>query len=283
MKRPSGYPLLVCSALALALTAGCGRLGLPAGQGPAVSVRNLGTLVVRPVFAASNFRVQDVLPGQGYQSNEIASLTLTVRSNSGSVVATATLSGSAIYSLVTFSNLAIGTYVILCEAFDGQGTKISLDGNSVANVTVTESSVSTVDLQVQLADKSDVTQSAAFAGITVIAGNLVTSGPVTITTSPVFTTQTHNVVEAGTTPTGTLANGTYTLRVATVGFGPDFFTRWDLLAGEALIGFFEANYVSGATVTITSAQGTISFAARTTASPDELASLQDTLTVVGQN
>jgi len=139
-----------------------------------------GTLVVRTRLGG--FRVQDV-PGGGWTLADVHQLTLRVLDSQNTELATATLTGDEVDNQVVFANLPVGILTIAIQARNAAGTVISLDDQSRATVIVTENGVSSVTLSVQLGDLVQEGQNVVFNGITVLPGNLITPGAVTIATA----------------------------------------------------------------------------------------------------
>jgi len=226
------------------------------------AVAGTGTLLVRTRVAG--YRVMDVAGG-GWSAADIATLGVSVKDAQDSLLATTTLSGGDVNDQISFVNLPIGVLTVICEARDGDGNKISVDENglSQAVVTVTESGVTTANLTVQLGDRVEQTQNATFHGIGVTPGNLLTAGPVEISTAsepaptptpaPVLTDNNRVVIAAGTTPTFTLPVGTYVLKIDdVVHVGAMTTAEWTLYEADGVtgLGTYAGNYLPGGSVTI---------------------------------
>ena len=207
MKRHSilSGTLLVGSAI----VAGCGHApSLASAHAPAAALQSAalhtGNLRVRATI--DPFRVQD-LAGGGYTLADVATVTLTVSDKNGNVLATQTLDASDVNDQITFSNLPLGEVVVLAQARDANGNLISTDADSQTTVDVTSDGTNVVSLLVQLADKTQPTMNATFNGIDVIPGDLLSPGPVTISTSSAPTTSTSSG-SASTSSTGTSPGST---------------------------------------------------------------------------
>ena len=184
MKRYHLFPVSIL--VGSAIVAGCGHLPSFSGPGAAAAPRvssrqRTGALRVRTQVVP--YRVIQDVAGGGYGIADVQTVTLTVSDASGSVLDTDALGSSDLSDTVTFSSLPLEVVTILAQASDAEGNPISVDADSTTTVDVAPDSTSVVSLVVQLADKTQPTMDETFDGIDVLPGNLLSPGPVTISTS----------------------------------------------------------------------------------------------------